>query len=152
MTGWQKNVHERINQGLADWIIENRLQNKDHCWNQTPLRMSKPSLHGNHEGHEDDCSNYRALLNFHVRSGDKVDIKNTSRQQPIMLQTHPASFRTRLLTSFVTMYRAENHWPSEEKSILFCHLLMKWQTCPIKSSLLVFFAMWTQQELLRSDW
>ncbi|XP_014675618.1 PREDICTED: 52 kDa repressor of the inhibitor of the protein kinase-like [Priapulus caudatus] len=72
MKGQQKNVQEQLSKGLANRIAENRQKMRSIVETVILCGRQNLPLRGNHEGHEDDRSNFRALLNFRISSGDKV--------------------------------------------------------------------------------
>ncbi|XP_014665331.1 PREDICTED: uncharacterized protein LOC106807504 [Priapulus caudatus] len=72
MKGQQKNVQEQLSKGLANRIAENRQKIRSIVETVILCGRQNLPLCGNHKGHEDDRSNFRALLNFRISSGDKV--------------------------------------------------------------------------------
>lgn len=61
-----------MNRGLANRIAENRQKMRSIVETVILCGRQNLPLRGNREGNDDDQSNFAALLNFRISSGDKV--------------------------------------------------------------------------------
>ena len=70
--GQKKNVQEQLNKCHADRIAGNRRKRRSMVETVILCGRQNFPLRGNDEGRGEDCSNFRALLNFRISAGDKV--------------------------------------------------------------------------------